>query len=858
MRLHKHIPSSVLFIYTLVFFGGSPATARADTEPNDSIEDAEDSGLVGEGSVTLGGGTLSEGDAVDYYFFDIPQGADLPKLLTVSALGSAMLDGHLDLLHEPGFFIDANDDAAYPDLDPLIRTYLLSEGRYYVGMTGMPGASQGSYDLTITVEAADPLTSTLEPNDDTTTATDTGGGPYEALGEFIGDGTEGRLDIDVYRITLAGSAIIQADASVDHLDSTLDPVLELRQGFSAEARNPVGAITANDNANLDTRDAHVEAGVFLAGDYYLVVTGAGNVLPVLDPALRAPGSVGFYDLSIEVIPFSDPGGPYESNDSIQEATPSGLAGPGQVTHAAYIGDGPFSATRGDVDFYEVEAADGQLLTVDVDAAVIGSGLDSVVVVFDYLGTVLAANDNDGATTDSYQTVEARLPIPDDPPPDGPPATLYVMVLGTRQARPQDPLVPNPASAEVWRSEHVVVGAQSSIGDYDVSLTLSTGLRMAPGPSPPAVSPPPLSQPGSRRIFDTELSFPSKAIVELDPADGMVINSFGIPENLITSSEGLAVFDEDLLYLGTGQFPHLYWLDPDSGEVADDVILWSGSGHYGDIATLNGSVYLCDVFDRSLHELDPQTLQAVRTIDVGTLNGVALSGALASLAHPNRLYVADAFETGAIHAIDPATGQVDASVSPGGPCPCNADFDFDGDVDILDQLFFDDCDAGDGSVRFDCQQVDVDCDGDRDSDDEAILACQYNGPGVPPNEGCCPPDLAPVPVRATALGGSGSARIYVNEWSRESVEVYDQDGLLLSVWDVQTPLGAVGGQPFFVFGDGDDDGDLDLIDFLLFTDCLTGPGSGPVVSTCRVFDAEPDGDVDLDDFAAFQIALSQGL
>ena len=51
------------------------------------------------------------------------------------------------------------------------------------------------------------------------------------------------------------------------------------------------------------------------------------------------------------------------------------------------------------------------------------------------------------------------------------------------------------------------------------------------------------------------------------------------------------------------------------------------------------------------------------------------------------------------------------------------------------------------------------------------------------------------------------------------------------------------------GDCDDDGDVDLIDYACFIDCLTGPGGG-LLSGCDPFDTDVDGDVDLHDFGAF--------
>ena len=56
------------------------------------------------------------------------------------------------------------------------------------------------------------------------------------------------------------------------------------------------------------------------------------------------------------------------------------------------------------------------------------------------------------------------------------------------------------------------------------------------------------------------------------------------------------------------------------------------------------------------------------------------------------------------------------------------------------------------------------------------------------------------------------------------------------------------------GDCDDDGDVDLQDFLAFQTCYTGPG-GPVDPGCECVDFDGDDDVDLQDFLAFQTAYT---
>ena len=61
-------------------------------------------------------------------------------------------------------------------------------------------------------------------------------------------------------------------------------------------------------------------------------------------------------------------------------------------------------------------------------------------------------------------------------------------------------------------------------------------------------------------------------------------------------------------------------------------------------------------------------------------------------------------------------------------------------------------------------------------------------------------------------------------------------------------------PITVKGDCDEDGDVDLQDFLAFQGCYTGPG-GSAAPGCECVDFNDDGDVDLADFLEFQSAFT---
>ena len=56
------------------------------------------------------------------------------------------------------------------------------------------------------------------------------------------------------------------------------------------------------------------------------------------------------------------------------------------------------------------------------------------------------------------------------------------------------------------------------------------------------------------------------------------------------------------------------------------------------------------------------------------------------------------------------------------------------------------------------------------------------------------------------------------------------------------------------GDFDDDGDVDLADYILFEACFGDAELDPPFSVCRFFDLDRDGDVDLADLLEFQAAF----
>jgi hypothetical protein len=89
-------------------------------------------------------------------------------------------------------------------------------------------------------------------------------------------------------------------------------------------------------------------------------------------------------------------------------------------------------------------------------------------------------------------------------------------------------------------------------------------------------------------------------------------------------------------------------------------------------------------------------------------------------------------------------------------------------------------------------------------------------------------------------------------SVDSMMIEWPDGQTTEFFDVDTNQ-TLTIRPEGVFGDLDQDANVNLDDHDLFSDCLTGPGGG-VLPGCDRADLDEDVDVDLDDFQAFMAAF----
>ena len=156
----------------------------------------------------------------------------------------------------------------------------------------------------------------------------------------------------------------------------------------------------------------------------------------------------------------------EPNDTIASATNTGLTGgPGQFVNApipGLIGDNPIliTAVGRDVDMLRLDLGTGDRVIVDIDSPD-GSGLDSVLRLFDDNGLELAFSDDNEApdeavgTNDSY--IDFVAPVA---------GTYFVGVSG--------------AGNETYDANDASTAVDGSTGEYDIRITVTNEITRSNG------------------------------------------------------------------------------------------------------------------------------------------------------------------------------------------------------------------------------------------------------------------------------------------------------------------------------------------------------------------------------------------
>jgi len=312
----------------------SVATFGADErEPNDTIATAMPTGLYLFGSTVIaeariGNGTVGAADR-DLYSCDVPAGLALPVALIADVVTrGGELDAYVRLFDETGLDLARADGASITSSDPRLRAFLLEPGTYYVGVSGAENpnyraedpqsgraSSVGEYGLTLFLRPAPEIDGSVESDDENPTPVSKF--PFIARRLFIGDGPNRWRDVDRFRVTLdpEKSSRVQLRVSPD-CDGDLEPYVRIvlpplpirhaRPNWLIER-----VMEGFEAIRPEVREVSVDLEFTDVDEIEFLITGTVN--PPQDDSDRQSGnnqygSVGFYDIEIDVEPFVDAGG----------------------------------------------------------------------------------------------------------------------------------------------------------------------------------------------------------------------------------------------------------------------------------------------------------------------------------------------------------------------------------------------------------------------------------------------------------------------------------------------------------------------------------------------------------------------
>ena len=283
--------------------------------------------------------------------------------------------------------------------------------------------------------------------------------PQEGSGE-IGDNPNllAANDVDLFQVELNAGDTLSADINAAIDGSDLDAVITI---FDAN-----GDLLVQNDDNSFERDGEtvIEPDPFqsftalLNGTYYVGISSSGNL--GYDPNVADSGigeSSGSYSLVLTYEPSNDNSRETEPNDTILSADVFELDGSSLITVDGEIGNNPALDSINDVDLFAFELNEGETLSADVNAAIIGSSLDAVVTIFDSNGDLLVQQEDNSFEQDG-ETVTERDPfLLFTASEDG---TYYVGVSSSGN------LDYDPTDAGS--------GIGSSFGAYNVQFTLDDG------------------------------------------------------------------------------------------------------------------------------------------------------------------------------------------------------------------------------------------------------------------------------------------------------------------------------------------------------------------------------------------------
>ncbi|MEM9506529.1 MAG: DVUA0089 family protein [Cyanobacteria bacterium P01_E01_bin.35] len=444
----------------------------ADSDPDNTIAEALDSNLTTSGSSpdVINDAINTELD-VDLFQFELGAAEGVFLQIDTSELDSE-LDSLLRVFDAEGneLALDDNDDANFTgDFSQDASLAFLPEnpGKYFVGVGTSgnfaydpirgrtnfskevisPFSTTGSYQLGIDIVE---VTADQDPDNTIAEAVDSSVSSQETRNLIIDGEIDLTTDVDVHRFQLEQGDGITLKIDTPAGNSNLDSFLRL---FDA-AGNELGFDDDDDENNLKAESGTDSILNFVAdtsGAYFIGVSSDGNsnydVVAGSNNFTPNTGSTkGKYSLALDistVVAVLDP------DDTIAEAMDV-LSG-AKVQSPQVIADTIDSVS--DVDIYQIQLNQDSRVRLDLDAAELGTGLDSFLQVLDAEGNQLAFNDDDSAPNEN-SSLDSYLEF------TAPETGKYFIGVSSSGNFNYDPLN---------GSNNFSSNAASTIGDYELAI-----------------------------------------------------------------------------------------------------------------------------------------------------------------------------------------------------------------------------------------------------------------------------------------------------------------------------------------------------------------------------------------------------
>ncbi len=391
----------------------TPSAAPPDAD--DQLSEATPLGNVTTIPLTTTGTIASDVD-VDMVRFAVTANQTVDFDIDTTLNGTGGLGSFIRLFDLQGQQLASNDDANAPGenvigFDSYLRYTFTTSGTYYLAIsnntnrlfdpvtgTGDTSGGQnatGDYSLSIValpVDTDDTLSEAAALSSFTSA-------PVTIVSTLSPD-----IDVDMYRFTINTTTTVDID-----IDTTLNGPGGL--GSYLRIFNSQGQQLAfNDNAtapgeNVLGFDAYLRFTFPSAGTYYIGVSNATNTSydAVTGNNDVAGGfhSIGDYSLTVQ-IPAATP---VDTDDQISEAIDMGV-----MTATPKILAGTISV-ESDVDMYRFTVGTQQLIDIDIDTTLNGTGgLGSYIRLFDSNGTQIAFNDDAIAPGETILGFDAYLRV----------------------------------------------------------------------------------------------------------------------------------------------------------------------------------------------------------------------------------------------------------------------------------------------------------------------------------------------------------------------------------------------------------------------------------------------------------------